>query len=71
MDPIPPAHRVCASCFYWTPGGDNPEWCHANMGYTGPAFSCEDYRDCRDRTDPETGEKWEALGPAPIKEIKC
>jgi hypothetical protein len=67
MDPINPGHQICASCHYWTPGGDNPEWCHAAMGYTDPAFTCQDWQDLRGRTDPATGEKWPELEAPPLR----
>ena len=61
-----PGNQSCASCHYWHHAGANAAWCDAAQGYTDPVFHCQDWRDLRDRTDPMTGGKWGALGPAPI-----
>jgi len=60
-----PDEQICANCKFWNAGGDQPEWCHNCMGFTDPAFTCEDWLDMRLRFDPETGEPWPALEPAP------
>jgi hypothetical protein len=49
LDPMSPGERICASCWYWHHNSPDPAWCDAAMGYTDPAFSCQDWRDMRER----------------------
>ena len=59
-----PGHYCCVSCWYWSKDSGNPAWCPVVFGMTDIAFSCEDWRDLRDRTDPMTGAPWPRLeGP--------
>lgn len=66
LDPLNPGHHCCASCWYYAKDSGTPAWCPAAFGLTDPAFLCEDWRDCRERTDPMTGEPWPELAAAPL-----
>lgn len=70
LEPLPPGERICASCHYWHHRGQQKAWCDAAMGQTDPAFSCQDWRDLRERWDPVTGEPWPPLQPPPPYRIE-